>query len=176
LTPLRITLFEVPAAADAPFLAAWDGAHRPAEAAGPVTLLRALRDDVALRFVALGPAAWLLPALPAAGRGGRYDPVGEHGTPDGDGGVLEVAAYPAAPGLVAAWDAVQRTLGTHRGHLGARLYSAVEGEPAAALALVTLTRWSSPLMVARARREPAVRDAEQTLPAPAAGALYLPVR
>jgi hypothetical protein len=120
--------------------------HEPPRRAG-VAVYRALGDDVAFRFVAIGPGA-------------AYDVVHEDGDPDGAGGVVLVEPYDVPPKdderFVAAWREAHAALAAHRGYLGARLYRSVAPT---ALRWVEVARWSSPLMVARAGGE---------------GALYLP--
>jgi hypothetical protein len=112
-------------------------AHAPPPRAG-ATILRALRDDVAARFVAIAPGA-------------GYDVVVEDGDPDGAGGVVLVAPYDVPEHddepFLAAWREAHAALAVHRGYLGARLYRAAA---AADPRWVEIARWSSPLMVARA--------------------------
>ena len=98
--PTRITFFEVPPEADETFLAAW-------ARDGDGELWRALRADVAYRFVALA-AAEEGPDL--------YEVVHESGRNDVAGGVLLVQAVDDPN----AWAAEDLT--GHRGHLGRRLY------------------------------------------------------
>ncbi len=129
--------------------------------AGPATLLRALRSDVALRYVAVGSGL----DAPA------YDVLHEDGEPDGAGGVLLLGLAPEDDdGLRERWDALRVLLSAHRGYLGARLH---RSRGPADVRLVTLVRWSSPLMCARALRRPEVAAAAAALPFPAA--LYLAV-
>ena len=119
----RITFFEVPPDADEAFLAAWaqDGAGQ---------LWRALRDDVALRFVAVEQA-----------EDGEYELTAEAGRNEVAGGVLLVQAVDDPD----AWAAEDLT--GHRGFLGRRLYhSRDDGEH------LGMARWSSPLMIQRARQ------------------------
>jgi len=120
--------------------------HAPPSRPG-ATVYRALRDDVAYRFVAIAP-------------GDGYDAVHEDGDPDGAGGVLLVEPFAVPPEddepFLAAWREAHAPLAMERGYLGARLYRrAAAGEPR----WVEIARWSSPLMVARAGGE---------------GTLYLP--
>ncbi len=121
--PTRITFFEVPPEADEAFLAAW-------ERDGAGELWRALRDDVASRYVALA-AADDGPDL--------YTLVSESGRNDVAGGVLLVQPV----GDPEAWAAEEPT--GHRGYLGRRLYRSLDGGEHLGLA-----RWSSPLMIQRA--------------------------
>lgn len=125
--PTRITFFEVPPEADEAFLAAWarDGAG---------ALWRALREDAAYRFLAL-EAADDGPDL--------YEVVGESDRPDVDGGVLLVEPVADA----AAWAQAREGLLRHRGYIGRRLYRGLEGGEHLGIA-----RWSSPLMIQRAKQ------------------------
>jgi hypothetical protein len=121
---------------------------------------RALRRDVTFPFVAVG------------GAGTGYEVAGEDGTVDIDGGVLLIAAY-AVPetGDEAFRDAFERrrdVLAGQRGYLGTRLLRALEPAP---LRFAALTRWSSPLMYARALALPEL----EPVPFPTEAALYLPV-
>jgi len=120
--------------------------REPPSRAG-ATVYRALREDVAVQFVAIGPGA-------------AYEVVHEDGEPDGAGGVVLVEPYEVPPAddepFLAAWREAHAGLAAQRGYLGARLCRGVgPAEPR----WVEIARWSSPLMVARAG---------------AAGALYLP--
>src|SRR3954454_24397154 len=72
------TLFEVPPEADDAFLGAWRGADG-------VVLHRALRPDVAFRFVSIGAPA---PDVPFPARAASYETAHEDGTPDGADGVV----------------------------------------------------------------------------------------
>jgi hypothetical protein len=102
-------------------------------------LYRALRGDVAFRFVVVAP-------------GSGYEIAHEDGDADGGGGVLLVEPYEVAPeddeAFLAAWREAHAELAGHRGYLGARLY---RSEGRAAPRWVETARWSSPLMVSRAR-------------------------
>ena len=165
MTASRITAFEVAPAGDAAFLAAWAGAPG-------ALLLRALRRDVAFRFVALGPEA--PPPTPFAAHGGEYEAVEEHGDPAGAGGVLLVAPFAVADGedegFLAGWAAVHEHLTVRQGWIGARLHRALGP---AEFRFVALVRWSSPLMYARALQQPEIAEAVAGLPG--SPALYLPV-
>jgi hypothetical protein len=110
----RIELYEVAVGDDDEFVAAW----RRAGAVG--TLLRALREDAAIRYISIEPGP------------GGYEVVHEEGAVDEPGGVILVAHSAALPGAFAG----------HRGYLGMRVYRGADA--------VTIARWSSPLMIARA--------------------------
>jgi hypothetical protein len=131
----------------------------------PLTLHRALRDDVKFRFVAVGET-----------QAGGYDVLREAGTPDVEGGVLRVELFevPADEDerFLAGWERLRGALAQQRGYLGTRLYRSVA---AADFRFVDITRWSSPLMVARALKLHDVRDAIDALPFTSHPALYLPV-
>jgi len=134
VTATRIEVFDVPADEDEAFLAAWDDEARDAR------LHRALRRDVAARFVAVGPPQPV-----------GYEVVEETGDVDGAGGVIAIDLFVEPEGdeerFLAAWRSRHDDLAARRGYLGSRLY---RGSRDDALAFVCLTRWSSPLMVARA--------------------------
>jgi heme-degrading monooxygenase HmoA len=130
-----------------------------------MTLHRALRDDVDFRFVGVGEAA-----------AGGYEVLRQAGTPDVDGGVLRVELF-EVPGdaderFLAGWERLRGALAQQRGYLGTRLYRSVA---AADFRFVDITRWSSPLMVARATRLDAVQEAIDALPFRSHPALYLAV-
>jgi hypothetical protein len=91
-------------------------------AEGGGELYRAIRDDVRCRFVAVTA-------------GGEYELVREDGVAEVSGGVVLVHEWREPPELPTG----------RRGYLGSRLYRGAEG-------YVELARWSSPLMVFRAKR------------------------
>jgi hypothetical protein len=180
-----ITAFEVGPAADEPFVAGWDRARAGVAEA---VLHRALRRGVAHRFVELvrarspehGRAAIdaLDAAVAFAPHPGLYDVVSEEGDPGGtDGGVLLIEPFEVPPDaddeFESAWAAARAVLSAQRGHLGARLYRS--GGPAD-FRYVGLTRWSSPLMVARASADPAVQDAAAAMPFASHPAIHQVVR
>jgi hypothetical protein len=130
-----------------------------------LTLHRALRDDVEFRFVAVGEA-----------QAGGYEVLRDAGTPDVEGGVLRIELF-EVPGdqddrFLAGWERLRGALAQQRGYLGTRLYRSVA---AADFRFVDITRWSSPLMVARALKLHDVQDAIDALPFTSHPALYLPV-
>jgi hypothetical protein len=96
-------------------------------------LYRALRSDVDPRVVAIDEK--------------EYELVRDEGDPDADGVFLidrfEVPEREAET-FLADWDAAHEALAGRRGYLGARLYRAGDR-------FVEVARWSSPLMVHRAR-------------------------
>jgi hypothetical protein len=119
------------------------------DAAG--VLYRALRPDVAFRFVSVA-------------EGDGYEVVREDGGGGWDripGGVVLIDPFEVPAGeddaFLAGWDAARGVLAEQQGYLGARLYRATGP---ADFRFVDLARWSSPLMVQRAA---------------AKGALYQPV-
>jgi hypothetical protein len=147
----HIGLFSVPPGDDDDFLAAW-----AADGAPGATLYRALRDDVAFRFAELGEA------------GGAYEVVRADGPADADAGCVLIEPYDVPPGedeaLLAAWEAATAARAGARGYLGSRLHRAPDED----FRLVSVTRWSSPLMVQRAGARP--------LPYRSHPALYRPSR
>ena len=123
----------------------WDG-----------VLYRALRDDAAFRFVAVADAG--------------DDVVREIGTPDVAGGVVLVEPFDVPGGsddaFLDAWERLRAARAQQRGYLGSRLYRAEPG-------FVDVTRWSSPLMYARATALPDVEAAVAAMPFASRPALYL---
>jgi hypothetical protein len=117
----------------------------PAAPAGG-SLYRALRDDVAFRFVAVAP-------------GDAYEVVHADGAPEGKGVVL-IDPFDVPPDAAAAfladWHAARAALASHRGYQGTRLYRAVGP---AEFRFVAFSRWSSPLAFARAVGGPTVPHA-----------------
>jgi hypothetical protein len=120
----------------------WDG-----------VLYRALRDDVRHPFAAVDGS----------------DVVREAGTPDVDGGAVLIEPFAVPPGdedaFLAAWERLRSARATQRGYLGSRLFRADGG-------FADFTRWSSPLMYARALKLPVVLDAAP--PYDSDPALYMP--
>jgi heme-degrading monooxygenase HmoA len=125
----------------------WDG-----------VLYRALRDDATFRFVAVAVAG--------------DDVVREIGTPDVEGGVVLVEPFEVPDGdddaFLEAWERLRAARAQQRGYLGSRLYRSVEPE----LRFVDVTRWSSPLMFARAQKLPDVQAATAAMPFASHPALY----
>lgn len=123
---------------------------------GGGTLHRALRRDVLFPFAAIGV-------------GDEYEVVREQGTVDIHGGTLLIAPYEVPDGaddeFVAAWERARAVFAGQRGHMGTRLLRA---SGPAEHRFVELTRWSSPLMYARALALPEL----PAIPFPAHGALY----
>ena len=160
---VAIGLFEVPPAADARFLAAWQD---PA-----ATLHRALRDDVDFRFVAVGGSADPVSEFPA--HSARYDVMHEEGAPAGPGGAVLINPFAVPEGaddeFLAAWDRARRALAGRQGYLGTRLH---RSEGPADFRFVNLARWSSPLMFARALAAPDFRTAAGEMPFASHPALY----
>jgi heme-degrading monooxygenase HmoA len=127
---------------------------------------RALRSDVRFRFVAVG-----------AGKGRAYELLRELGTPDVEGGAVRIALFDVPDDedeqFLAGWERLRVALAEQRGYLGTRLYRSLEPAP---FRFVDLTRWSSPLMFARALKLAAVQAAIEALPFSSHDALYLVVR
>lgn len=187
---ILIDAFEVPPPADDAFAADWERARQFLAAAGAVTsiaLHRALRDDVALRFVDVAavesPATWRdavrdpgFPgaAMPFRAHPGLYGVDAEDGEPDGAGGVLLICPFtvPAADDerFAAGWNGVRELFAPRQGYLGTRLHRSL-GE--ADFRFVAVVRWSSPLMFARALQEPETEQAIAAMPCAGRPALYL---
>jgi hypothetical protein len=108
----------------------------------PGTVYKALRDDVAHPFVTIDD-------------GPGYDEVHSDGDSHGRGGVTCIERVPDPP----TWHELHKKLSTHRGYLGSRLLRSEDGH-------VAISRWSSPLMYARAIKGVDI---------PWQPALYLPV-
>jgi len=181
----------VPREEDDAFIAGWErgradllAQHRVAD----VALYRALRPDVAHRFVEIvgagsredGRAAIdaLGGAVAFAAHPGLYEVVAEEGDPGGaDGGVLLIEPVDVPPdadeAFESAWAAARAVLSAQRGHLGARLYRSLGP---ADFRFVGLARWSSPLMVARASADPAVQEAMAAMPFASQTAIHQLVR
>jgi heme-degrading monooxygenase HmoA len=151
-----ITAFEVPPSEDEAFLAS----H-----ATTGTMHRALREDADFRFVDVASAG--SPEIPDGSTGfaahpGVYEVIRSDGRPDVAGGVLRIDVFEvpdAGERLVAAWERARDVLARQQGWIGRRLYRSVAP---AEFAFVDVTRWSSPLMFARASERPEFRDATAT--------------
>jgi hypothetical protein len=125
---------------------------------------RALRSDVRFRCVAVG-------ALDA---GDVYELVREFGTPDVEGGTVRIELFEVPDDederFLVGWERLRDALAQQRGYLGTRLY---RSRAPADFHFVDITRWSSPLMVARALRLADVQAAIEALPFPSDPALYV---
>jgi heme-degrading monooxygenase HmoA len=184
-----INAFEVPPEADDAFIAGWERARdflAARDAYEATALHRALRADVDFRFVNVAlvesQEAWTAavsdPGFPGAklpfrGHLGLYDVMREDGTPDVEGGAVRINPFELAADqderFLAGWDRVRAVLAQKRGYLGTRLHRSVGR---ADFRFVDITRWSSPLMFARAREEPDYLQAAQALPFASHPALY----
>jgi hypothetical protein len=96
------------------------------------------------------------------GGGDAYELVHEDGEPAGAGGVL-LFAFLDDPDEE-TWESLRALLAPRQGYLGARRYRGAAGA-------VGIMRWSSPLMYARALRDPEIAAAAAGLRA----RLYLPI-
>ena len=159
---MRITAFEVPAGADEAFEGARGGNAR--------TLYRALREDADFRFVEVGgpESAAAFPAHPAL-----YETTHADGPPNGADGttLINPVRVPAGEddAFLAAWRGVRDLLAAQGGYLGTRLYRSVEP---AEFRFVHVTRWSSPLMFARATQLPEFQRRTGAMPFARHPALY----
>jgi heme-degrading monooxygenase HmoA len=144
-----IIAFEVPPDADADFTAAWERTHT-ATISG-TTLHRALREDVGLRFVAVGPAHEPDPT-PFKSHAGVYEVVRVDGRPDVTGGVVLINPFDVPTDdderFLAGWDRARTVLAQQQGYVGTRLHRSLTP---ADFRFVNMARWSSPLMFARAQ-------------------------
>jgi hypothetical protein len=131
---------------------------------GAATLLRALRTDVALRYVAMGSGL----DAPA------YELLHEDGAPEDADGVRLIAFFEVPDGgdrrLAEGWERVRALLAARQGYLGSRLYRSTAP---ADFRFVAVVRWSSPLMYARTLQQPEVTAAAAALPFPFESGLYL---
>jgi hypothetical protein len=121
-------------------------------------VLRALRDDVPVRFYAFSPEA-IGPESEA------YEVVAEDGDVDGAGGVRLVEAL-AGVAELKAWAEVHRRFRGRQGYLGTRVHRGDRD-------CVVLMRWSSPLMYQRAMQQPEIAAAAGALGFERRAALYL---
>jgi hypothetical protein len=135
-----ITLFEVAPTADEAFVAEWE------RAGANGTLHRALRGDIAFRFVEIARSG------AEAAQPGLFEIVHDEGDVDGPGGttLISPAEVPAEEDdrFLAGWNRARDALAGQRGNLGTRLHRSVDA--AAAFRFVKVARWSSPLMFQRA--------------------------
>ena len=162
MSSIEINAFEVPPEEDEAFLAAWDSAGRDA-----FTLHRALRPDVARRFVEVGPTD--------ADAG--YENVREDGDPDGAGGVILINPFEVLAEhdvrFLAGWQAVRDLFANQRGYLGTRLHRSLKTTD---YRFVNNARWSSPLMFQRATQKPEFQEVAAAMPFPSHPALYEVIR
>jgi len=188
-----ISAFEVPADEDAAFIASWEQARDllgQREGATLPVLHRALRPDVALRFVSVArvesPKAWRqaigdaeLPGgtMPFKAHSGLYEVVHEDGMLEDPGGVILINPFEVPAGdeqrFLAGWDAARELLASQRGYLGTRLHRSLA---AASFRFVNIARWSSPLMFSRAVQRPEFQDAAAALSFASHPALYQAIR
>lgn len=160
----RITAFAVPPEADEAFLAG----------RGEGILHRALRSDADFRYVEVGHG---LPESHFDAHTGDYELLREVGTPDVAGGValIDLFEVPADQDerFLAAWERLREAVAQQRGYLGTRLHRSLAP---ADFRFVDITRWSSPLMFARALKLPPVQEAIEAMPFSSHPALYMVVR
>jgi heme-degrading monooxygenase HmoA len=102
--------------------------------------------------------------------------VREVGTPDSEGGVAIIDLFEVPDNederFLAGWGQLRAALAQQRGYLGTRLHRSIAP---ADFRFVDVTRWSSPLMFARALKLADVRDAIDAMPFRSHRALYLVV-
>jgi heme-degrading monooxygenase HmoA len=188
-TVTLINAFEVPAEADAPFVAGWRRARdflATREGFRRTALHRALRPDAPFRFVNVAcvdsPEAWRAavsdPAFPGGempfrAHPGLYEVVLEDGAPDGADGVVLINAFEVPPAaderFVAGWDRARQVLAGQRGYLGTRLHRSLGP---ADFRFVNIARWSSPLAFSKAVADPAFQAAAGEPAFPSHPALY----
>jgi hypothetical protein len=160
----RITASEVPPEADEEFLAG----------RGEAILHRALRPDADFRFVEVGRKD--SPGSRFNARTSDYEVLREVGTPDIEGGVALIDLFEVPDDederFLAGWERLREALAQQRGYLGTRLHRSLAP---ADFRFVDVTRWSSPLMFARALELVDVRQAIAALPFRSHRALYLVV-
>jgi hypothetical protein len=158
------------------------GWERAKIAFSSTALHRALRADVTLRFVTVArvessamredAVAPPFPAHPAL-----YEVVREEGEPEGAGGVVLIDLAEVATGedarFQSAWEDMRELLAARQGCLGTRLHRSLGP---ADFRFVTIIRWSSPLMYARALQQPEIAAALAAVSFPSHRALYLPIQ
>jgi heme-degrading monooxygenase HmoA len=161
----RITAFAVPPVADEELLAG----------RGEAILHRALRPDAEFRFVEVGRKD--APESRFDARTSDYEVLREAGTPDVEGGVALIDLFEVPDDederFLAGWERMREALAQQRGYLGTRLHRSVAP---ADFRFVDVTRWSSPLMFARALNRDDVQQAIEALPFRSHPALYQVVR
>jgi hypothetical protein len=160
----RITAFVVPPEADHEFLAG----------RGEALLHRALRPDAEFRFVAVGgrhPQESRFDAHTS-----DYELLREVGTPDVAGGVALIGLFEVPVDqderFLEGWLGMRDALARQRGYLGTRLHRSLAP---ADFRFVDVTRWSSPLMFARALKLADVQQAIDAMPFRSHRALYVVV-
>jgi heme-degrading monooxygenase HmoA len=188
-----IIAFEVPADRDQPFVADWERARRLVAAKddlGATAVHRALRPDVDFRFVVIArvgsPDRWraLLPDtglpggdMPFPAHPGLYETAAERGDVDGAGGVVLIDAFEVPPDaddrFLGGWEAAREALSGKRGFLGTRLHRSLGP---ADFRFVSVARWSSPLMYAKAVADPGFQETVAALPFASHPGLYQVVR
>lgn len=111
--------------------------------------------------------------LPFRAHASLYDVVREDGTPDTEGGVVLINPFEVPDDqdeqFLAGWERARYVLAQQRGYLGTRLHRSLGP---ADLRFVNIARWSSPLMFARALKQPDFQQAAQAMPFPSHPALY----
>jgi heme-degrading monooxygenase HmoA len=161
----RITAFAVPPEADEAFVAD----------RGEGILHRALRSDVDFRFVEIGQND--PPESRFDARTSDYEVLREVGTPDVSGGVALIDLFEVPDDqderFLACWERMREALAQQRGYLGTRLHRSLAP---ADFRFVDITRWSSPLMFARALKLAPVQEAIEAMPFFSHPALYVAVR
>jgi heme-degrading monooxygenase HmoA len=185
-----INPFEVPPDGDEAFVADWRRARdylAARSAFGSAVLYRALRADVALRFInvatvdavetwryAVGDPGFPGTAMPFASHPALYEVVHEDGSRAGAGGtvLIDPIAVPddGDQRIMTHWEGVRTLFAERQGYLGTRLYRSLGP---ADFRYVAIARWSSPLMYARSLQQPAIEEAAAAPPFRGSPALYL---
>jgi heme oxygenase (mycobilin-producing) len=188
-----INAFEVPLAADEPFIARWERARdflATQEGFTATALHRALRPDVEFRFVSVAradsPEVWRRaiadPGFPGArmpfkAHPSLYEVVHADGRPDGTDGVILINPFevPADDDerFLAGWGHARDTLATQPGYLGTRLHRSLAP---ADFRFVNIARWSSPLAFSKALQQPEFQQAAAAMPFASHPALYQVIR
>jgi heme-degrading monooxygenase HmoA len=79
--------------------------------------------------------------------------IHEDGNPDGEGGAVLIEPFEVAPAedeeFIAWWNAAREAFAGAQGYLGSRLHRSLDR---ADFRYVSIVRWSSPLMFARATK------------------------
>jgi heme-degrading monooxygenase HmoA len=137
---------------------------------------------VDFRFVAVAhiddPAAAeqaISDPMPFTSHASVYEVVRVDGRPDVTGGVVLINPFEvptdADEQFLTGWDRARAVFAQQQGYLGTRLHRSAAP---AAFRFVTIARWSSPLMFARALKRREFQHAAAAMPYPSHPALYTP--
>jgi heme-degrading monooxygenase HmoA len=188
-----INAFEVSIEADERFIAEWERARDFVAGRGGfrnTTLHRSVREEAEFRFADVAqvesPQAWSEavsdPAFPGREMPFRshpslYEVVHDEGTTDGSEGVVLINLFEVPPDadepFVAGWHRAREFFARQQGYLGTRLHRSAGP---ADFRFVNIARWSSPLMLFRALRQPEFAATAGGMPYASHPALYGVIR